>query len=461
VLVHQAFRFELDPNNAVRSRFASHCGASRFAYNWGLALVNDRLDQKSRIREAAFRELFSDEDAKALSDLVALPWTMISLRKEWNATKHEVAPWWQENSKFAYESGLTALGDALANFSKARSGYRAGQMGFPRYKKAGTRRSCRFWAGVAVIDSRHIRLPRIGIVRSKEMTTSLLRHLDDATARILNATISEEAGRWFCSLCVEIDRDASSALFPDAVVGVDLGVKSLAVLSTGVVVPNPRALNRYARKMARLQRELSRRERGSKHRRETKRRLARVHRSVRTCRADALHQLSSRLASTYGTVVVEDLHVAGMTRSPKPLRNGDGSYARNGSRAKAGLNRAILDVALGEFRRQITYKLAWHGGKLVVADRYFPSSKLCSSCGAVRTKLSLAERTYRCACGLVIGRDLNAARNLAALATDVAGGRSETENGRGGEHRLDAQSSPMKRQGGSGQPHRTVLVSSR
>jgi putative transposase len=108
VLVHQAFRFELDPNNAVSSRFTSHCGASRFVYNWGLALVKDRLDQQSRIREAAFRELLSDE-ARRVVDSVSVPWTMISLRKEWNTTKNEVAPWWGENSKFAYESGLGAL----------------------------------------------------------------------------------------------------------------------------------------------------------------------------------------------------------------------------------------------------------------------------------------------------------------------------------------------------------------
>jgi hypothetical protein len=216
--------------------------------------------------------------------------------------------------QFAYESGLTALGEALANYSKARAGIRAGEMGFPSFKKAGTRRSCRFWAGVSLIDARHIRLPRIGVVRSKEMTTSLLCQIDDATARILNATISEEV-------------------------------------------------------------------------------VARTHRRVRTCRADALHQLSARLASTYGAVVLEDLHVAGMTRSPKPVRESDGSFARNGKRSKAGLNRAILDVAPGELRRQITDELTWHGGKLVVADRYFPSSKLCSSCGAVKAKLSLAERT--------------------------------------------------------------------
>jgi len=461
VLVHQALRFELDPNNAIRSRFASHCGASRFAYNWGLALVKDRLAQQSRIREAAFRELLSDEDANALANTVSVPWTMISLRKVWNTTKNEVAPWWGENSKFAYESGLTALGDALANFSKARSGTRVGQIGFPRFKKAGSNRSCRFWAGVSVIDSRHIRLPRIGIVRSKEMTTALLRHVDAGTARILNATISEEAGRWFCSICVEIGREDPAASFPDAVVGVDLGVKSLAVLSTGDVVENPKALNRYARKMARLQRELSRRERGSNRRKDTKRRLARLHRSARTCRADALHQLSSRLASTYGTVVLEDLNVAGMTRSPKAVRNGDGSYTRNGTRAKAGLNRAILDVAPGEFHRQINYKIAWHGGRLIVADRWFPSSKTCSSCGRVRAKLALAERRYRCECGLDIDRDLNAARNLAALAANVAGGRSETRNGRGGEHRLAPQSSSLKRQGGSGQSHQTALVGSK
>jgi putative transposase len=159
-----------------------------------------------------------------------------------------------------------------------------------------------------------------------------------------------------------------------------------------------------------LGRELSRRERGSNRRADTKRRLAQVHRRVRTYRADALHQLSSRLAATYGTVVLEDLNVAGMTRSPKAVPNEDGSYQRNGKKAKAGLNRAILDVAPGEFRRQITYKLAWHGGKLVIADRYFSSSKRCSSCGEVKAKLSRAERTYRCACGLVIDRDLNAAR---------------------------------------------------
>jgi putative transposase len=161
-------------------------------------------------------------------------------------------------------------------------------------------------------------------------------------------------------------------------------------------------------------------------------------------------------------VVVEDLNVKGMTAAPSPVENGDGTYARNGARAKAGLNRAVLDTSPGEVRRQLTYKLAWRGGRLVVADRFFPSSKCCSSCGETKAKLSLAERSYRCEhCGLVIDRDLNAALNLAAYgrrARSVAGSGPETQNARGGTHRRPRSAAPMKREDGSGQPGRTVTA---
>jgi putative transposase len=222
------------------------------------------------------------------------------------------------------------------------------------------------------------------------MTNELLGRLDQGTARLFNATIAEEAGRWFVSFCCEVERSDAPARFPDEVVGVDLGVVHLASLSNGMVVDNPKLLNHYRRKMARLNRELSRRKIGSKRRELTKVQLARVHRKVRCLRADSLHQLTSSLAASYGTVVIEDLNVAGMTASPRPHPdpNRPGHHLRNGKAAKAGLNRAILDTAPGEFRRQLTYKLAWRGGTLVVADRWFPSSKLCSSCGSVIAKLS-------------------------------------------------------------------------
>lgn len=463
--VHQAFRYELSPNNHVRNRFASHCGASRFAYNWGLGLVKNQLELRDQIRSAAYKELLSDEEVESLVRQIDLPWSMYSLRKEFNRQKHIVAPWWKENSKFAYESGLTALAAGLANYSASKKGQRAGPvMEFPHRKKAGNPRSCRFWAGLSLVDERHVRLPRIGVVRSKEMTTELFRRIDRGTARILNATISEEAGRWFVSVCCEVEREDKPAEFPETIVGVDLGVQSLAVLSTGKVIPNPKPLHRSAQKMARLQRELSRRKKGSNRRARTNVQLSRCHRQVRCKRVDALHQLTAQLSRTYGIVVIEDLNVKGMTTSPKPRPDPDrpGTFLKNGKRAKAGLNRAILDVAPGEFRRQLSYKLAWRSGHLIVADRFFPSSRTCSSCGAVKAKLSLRERTFRCDdCGLVIDRDLNAARNLAKYGMQhVAGGRSETINGCGGEHRLEAQSSPMKHQDGSRKRRQTVLVGS-
>jgi putative transposase len=160
-------------------------------------------------------------------------------------------------------------------------------------------------------------------------------------------------------------------------------------------------------------------------------------------RSDRLHKLTTALATTYGTVVVEDLNVAGMCARARG----------RGKRAKAGLNRAVLDASFGELRRQLAYKCAWYGSRLVVAGRWYPSSKTCSACGAAKAKLPLSQRCFTCeACGLVLDRDHNAALNLAALAADVAASGAETQNGRGGE-RLQAGSisrcSPAKRQAGS------------
>ena len=236
------------------------------------------------------------------------------------------------------------------------------------------------------------------------------------------------------------------------------------MLSNGAVIANPKALGRYQRRMARLSRELSRRERGSRRRAQTKQKLARCHAKVAGTRRDALHQLTSDLAATYGTVVVEDLNVKGMTAAPKSRPDSAGGHERNGRRAKAGLNRSILDASPGELRRQLAYKLEWRAGTLIVAGRFFPSSKLCSSCGAVKAKLRLDERTYHCEqCGLFIDRDLNAALNLAAHGRrqlDVAGSGPEAQNARGGAHRRHQPDAPVKREDGTGQPARTVTDSS-
>jgi len=467
MLVYQAFRFELDPTNAARSALASHCGASRYAFNWGLHLVEDQLEATRTLRVLAVRQGASLEEATRWARQLTgpVPWSLPALRRAWNATKHEVAPWWAENSKEAYSAGLDGLARALRNWSKGRQGERAGHPGFPKAKKKGHRPSCRFTTGsIGVVDDRHVKLPRIGRVRTKEQTTKIGGVLDARRGRICSATISEEAGRWFVSFTCEVERHDDPGRLPDAVVGVDVGVKHLGVLSTAEVVENPKALGRYGRRMARLSRELARRELGSRRRRRTKAKLARCHAKVANTRRDAIHKLTSGLASSYGTVVIEDLNVAGMTAAPRPVPDHAGGHGPNARRSKAGLNRAILDASPGEVRRQLVYKLAWHGGTLVVADRFFASSKLCSSCGAVKAKLHLDERTYRCEnCGLVVDRDLNAALNLAAYgrrALSVAGSGPETRNARGGAHRRLRSDAPVKREDGTGEPDKTVTAPS-
>ena len=182
----------------------------------------------------------------------------------------------------------------------------------------------------------------------------------------------------------------------------DVGVRHLAMLSTGAIIANPRALQHSLRKLRRLNRELARRTPGSKRRNQARRRLARVHARAANLRRDSLHKLTTTLATEHGTVVVEQLNVAGMVRN---------RY----------LARAISDTGMAELRRLLAYKTSWYGSRLVVADPFFPSSKTCSACGWVKAKLTLAERTFTCpACGLVMDRDLNAARNLAKLMDYVA-----------------------------------------
>jgi putative transposase len=206
------------------------------------------------------------------------------------------------------------------------------------------------------------------------------------------------------SFSVEITRTDPPPGRRDAVVGVDLGVTSLAVLSTGKVIPNPKHLEVAQRELRRLQRQAARRpgpdrrtgQRPSNRWRKTQARIARLHTAVANARRNGLHRLTTRLANTYGTIVVEDLNVAGMLKNRR-------------------LARHLAGVGMGELRRQLDYKTRWRGGRLVVADRWYPSSKTCSACGAVKAKLRLSERTFRCDhCGYTADRDHNAARNLAS-----------------------------------------------
>jgi putative transposase len=398
-VVIQSYRFALDPSLAQAEALRSHCGAQRFAYNWGLDLIKAVMDQ--RAAEASY--CIADEELTP-----PLSWSAYSLRKVWNSVKDDVAPWWGENSKEAYASGLANLATGLKNWGDSRREKRKGaRVGFPKRKSRRHMMSCRFTTGsfgLADHDRRHIKLPRIGLVRTHESTRKLARHIERGTARIRSATASFRSGRWFVSFSVEIDRHEPTPRDPHGAVGVDLGIKSLAVLSTGDVIPNPRHLELALKELRRLQRQASRRAGPDTGRMPSRRwiktqtRIEKLHARVAQARLDGLHKLTTRLIRQYGVIIVEDLNVQGMM-------------------SNRSLARHVAGVGLSEFRRQVEYKAAWSDVRVIIADRWFASSKTCSGCGVVKAKLRLSERLFHCqVCGLDIDRDLNAALNLAALA---------------------------------------------
>lgn len=401
-VVFEAVKVALDPSPAQERLLLSHTGAARFAFNAGLAHVKAGIDAGEKPE-----------------------WSFYSLRKWWNSNKDALAVgedgviWWGENSKEAYSNGLESLANALSNWVKSRKGERKGRrVGFPRFK-AKDRTVPRFaytTGGFGLIegDPKALRLPKIGRVHCME---NIAERVGDA--RVLRMTVSQRAGRWYAALTIERDDQASQAVRRapmGGAVGVDLGVKTLATLSDGTVIENPRYLAASERKLKRAQKALSRKVKGSKRCAKARAKVARLHAHVANQRSDAMHKLTTRLARTYSDVSVEDLNAAGMVKNHR-------------------LAKAVSDAAFGEFRRQLEYKTARSGATLHVIDRWYPSSKTCSGCGSVKAKLSLNERVYRCdGCGLTMDRDLNAAVNI-----KVAGSAPETQNAHRGTGRRSNQ----------------------
>lgn len=396
----RAYLFALEPTPQQQQAFRSHCGAQRYAYNFGIELAG-----KIRSQRAA-------EYSYGLRGAELTPFSAYSLRKAWNAAKDDVAPWWAENSKEAYASGLANAAVAFKNYGDSFAGRRRGaKMGYPRFKGRRARLTCHFTTGALGLtaDRRHVKLPRIGVVRTCESTRKLARRIEAGGARIIAATLSHQRGRWHVSFSVDLLDPEVSPPTSKRVVGVDLGIKALAVLSTGEVVPNPRHLDAELTRLRRAQRTCSRRRgpRGdmqiepSRRWLAAKRRVAALHVRVANQRRDGLHKLTTRLVAQHDVIVVEDLNVAGMLRNKR-------------------LARHLSGLGMGEFRRQLAYKASTAGVLVHVANRFYPSSKTCSACGVVRAKLTLAEREFNCdACGARLDRDFNAALNLAALADQV------------------------------------------
>ncbi len=368
----RAYKTELDPNNAQRTSFVQCCGVARFVFNWGLA---DRIEKYK-------------QDEKA---------NLYEQKRRFNALKREKYPWLEGIPYTITAGAFSNLDIAYQNFfRRVKQGKE--KAGFPHFKSKKRGLGNFTVRGSLHIEKEQVKMPNIGWVRVKEKG-----YLPSSDAKILSMTISEQAHRWFVSVQVEQEiPDPKPAT--NKPLGVDIGIKSLVVLSNGTVFENPKTTAKYAKKLARLNRELCRRKKGGKNREKSKQKIAKLHFKIANVRKHALHQVSDYVTAKIkpSVVVLEDLNVKGMM-------------------ANHHLAKAIADASFAELSGQIQYKAQWQGIDVVLAGRFYPSSKTCSACGEKKPYLKLSERTFVCpSCGNIIDRDLNAALNLAALAKPKA-----------------------------------------
>ena len=372
------FKTQLKLNNKQRTILARHAGCARHAWNWGLALTKQILDHNQ---------------TAAKQEKIKFP-TAIDLHKWLVALVKPQNPWYYQNSKCAPQYALRALREGWNKcFSKQR--------GVPKFKKKGKKDSFTLDGTIKVVGNHQIQVPVIGILRTYEELPVPIGFTPKSV------TISRQADRWFISWKIEVS--VKPTIKKVDVVGVDLGVKNLATLSTGEVFSGAKSYRKFEKKLGRLQRQQRKKTVGSRNWVKSQLRcacwccadqlkVARLHRQIANIRQDTLHKLTTYLAKNHGTVVIEDLNVSGMIANHK-------------------LAKAISDMGFYEFQRQLDYKTPLYGSKLVLADRWYPSSKTCFNCGSLKKSLSLKERTYKCDCGWECDRDLNAAYNLVRLVS--------------------------------------------
>lgn len=452
----RAYRFALDPTKTQLEALARHAGAARWAFNHAIAAKVAAHKEWQRQVAALVEQGAAEKEARK-KVRVPVP-SKPTIQKALNEAKGDsrsgvegLCPWWHEVNTYAFQSAFIDADGAWKNWLDSLSGKRAGRrVGYPRFKKKGRARdSFRLHhdvkkPGIRLAGYRRLRLPKIGEIRLHDSAKRLDRLISHGFAQVQSVTVSRGGHRWYasvlCKVVVDVPDGPTRRQHARGTVGVDLGVKYLAALSKPLspeveqtrFVPNPRHLKAIEERLRRAQRTLSRTVRGSARREKAKRRIGRLHHEVAVRRQAALHQVTKRLATGFATVAVEDLNVSGMTGSAR------GTVERPGRkvRQKAGLNRSILDASLSEFRRQLTYKTSWYGSGLAVLDRWFPSSKTCSTCGWRNPSLTLSDRMFHCGwCGMRMDRDVNAALNIerhAVVTSDrnVASDSGETQNAR-------------------------------
>jgi putative transposase len=359
-----SFKTELKLNNQERTQLAKHAGVARHAWNWGLDLCQKILNYN--------RE--NPDDKLRFPSAIDLHKFLVKWVKAEN-------PWYYEVSKTSPQYALRHLSSAFSDFFRKKM-VNGRRVGFPRFKKKGQHDSFTL-EGTIKIEHRSIRLPKLGVLKTYER---LPQGLAPKTA-----IVSRTADRWFVSFSYEIELSPTVKIL--TAVGVDLGIKTLATLSTGETFQNPQPYRKSQARLARLQKAASRKVKGSKNRHKANMKVAKQHARTANIRKDTLNKLTTYLAKNHSQVVIEDLNVSGLM-------------------ANHSLAKSIADLGMYEFRRQLTYKCELYGSELITVNRFFPSSKTCSGCGHIQD-MPLKERVFDCQkCDTVIDRDLNAALNL-------------------------------------------------
>lgn len=321
------FKTELKLNDRQRTQLIKHCGVARHAWNWGLWLTKNIL---------AHNKANPDEKLK-------FP-TAIDLHKLLVVLVKSASPWYYECSKSTPQQALIALRKSWQRcFNKTA--------GVPQFKKKRQRDSFTLEGTVKILGDNKIQVPVIGILKTYELLPQVVTK---------SCTISRSARRWFISFRFDVEQKKPCQT---SILGVDLGIKALATLSTGEVFLGAKSYKNYATKLSRMQHLNRHKVIGSSNWKKAQNKIARLHRKIANIRSDTLHKLTTILAKNHGVIVIEDLNVSGMMKN------------RN-------LAASIADMGFYEFRRQLTYKCKFYGSSLIVADRWFPSSKTCSNCGS-------------------------------------------------------------------------------
>jgi putative transposase len=364
--VKRAFKYRFYPTDAQAAELSRTFGCVRKVYNMALAARTEAWTRQERVN-------YNQTSA------------MLTVWK-----KTEELAYLNEVSSVPLQQALRHLQTAFTHFFGKRAKY-------PRFKsRKKSRKSAeyttsafRFWDG-------ELRLAKM----SEPLRIVWSRPLPEGVSPSTVTVSQDAAGRWFVSMLCD-DPGIRHLPATDAAVGIDAGLDHLLTLSTGEKIANPRHERRDRAALAKAQRRLAKKEKGSANRVKARRRVARIHARIADRRRDTLHQITTRLVRENQTLVIEDLTVRNMVKNRK-------------------LARAISDAAWSEFRSMLEYKAQWYGREVIAVDRWFPSSKLCSTCGILQDRMPLNVRTWTCDCGATHDRDVNAAKNLLAAGRAVA-----------------------------------------